>query len=973
MTDAAADPAELPFGGTLGRFLILEVLGHGGMGIVYAAYDPVLDRRIALKLLRGLGDEGTEGRTRMQREAQALARLSHPNVITVHDVHELDGTMAIAMELVPGSTLAVWQEAKPWREIVAVYASAGRGLAAAHAAGLVHRDFKPDNVLVGRDGRVRVTDFGLARLATSTEAAPIAASPTSQLASTLTVAGTVMGTPRYMAPEQIDGGVVDARSDQYAWCVALWEALYGEQPFPTAPLSLRCAAMKTEVPRAPAASAVPRAIGRVLARGLAPEPADRWPSVDALVDELQRVTTPRRRWLAGAGIAAMAAAIVLFVVASRRDRPAAAPSCEASGEAIAAVWSDDAQRAVHDAFLATRAPFASDALVSLARAIGGWRDRWRTQALESCRATRISGTQSAAVMELRSACLARRRDELRTMLAALAHADRALVENARTLVLPDLDTCSDVAVLAGTTPPPADPAKHAERTALEAELATIEGELVLGMALERARGLEQPATALVARARALGWPPLLARARQAEAGVQRELGRGKDARVTLVAAAAAASAANDADRLVEIYTELIDVEGRLTSDYALGDGWATLAEGTLARLGPRPEKQLRVLRRRARVAQKAGRLDDARAIHEAALALARVKGPNEELGVLAELGLVAAELGELDVAAAHLERAHAMAVAELGPNHPKLASIEHDLGTVAYRHARYAEAEARFRAALAIREAAFATDTDDVGLATTIEALGIALLAQGRIDDAQPHLVRALELLEQRLGADHPDVANALNDIGGAYHKAGDYRRELETGRRALAIRERALGPDHPDVAQSLVNVAIASKALGDWTPVIPNYLRAIRIFEKAFGAAHVNTAITRLNFAEALRVQRKLDDAAREYERARAVFEAQFGADHPLLGHVWNGVGQLELARGRTAEAVAILGRAVALRERDPGDATALAESRFALARALGKGDPKARPLATQAREAYAKAGAAFASQLADIDAWLR
>ncbi|MEO7731392.1 MAG: serine/threonine-protein kinase, partial [Kofleriaceae bacterium] len=232
------EPEELAYGQTIGRYLVLGVLGRGGMGIVYEAYDPVLDRRIAVKRLREItDDEVSAGRARMQREAQAIARLSHPNVITVHDVSEHGGAMYIAMELVQGQTLREWQLGRGWRELVAAYGAAGRGLGAAHAAGMIHRDFKPENVLVGRDGRVRVTDFGLARLARDAPATPTVAlvehlavssgvaTGRSGLSGNLTAAGAVIGTPSYMAPEQIDGEQVDERSDQYAWCIAMWEAI----------------------------------------------------------------------------------------------------------------------------------------------------------------------------------------------------------------------------------------------------------------------------------------------------------------------------------------------------------------------------------------------------------------------------------------------------------------------------------------------------------------------------------------------------------------------------------------------------------------------------------------------------------------------------------------------------------------------------------------------------------------------------
>ncbi len=973
---------ELPFGGVIGRYLVLSVLGHGGMGVVYAAFDPVLDRKIAVKLLKQVfEDDATEGRARMHREAQALARLTHPNVITVHDVSEHSGAMYIAMELVTGGTLRDWQRGKSWREIVEKYTLAARGLAAAHTAGLIHRDFKPENVLVGDDGRVRVTDFGLARLAhDAPEVRTTHQSPTS-LSTSLTAAGAVMGTPSYMAPEQIDGGTVDARSDQFSWCIALWEALYGEQPFPGTNLALRSAAMKAESPKVPAQSTVPRGLGRLLVRGLDAEPGKRWPSLDALLDELERIASPQRTYL-GAGVAlAVAALAIVFVVG--RNAGSTTASCDEAAAPIETLWSPAAKAEVGAGFAATGVPFAVETLASVDRSITAWRERWRAVALESCRATRVSATQSEAVLELRSGCLVRRRDELQMLIGALAHADRKLVESAATMAtrLPDLEACSDSAVLAATAPPPSDPGKQQARAVLEPQLDRLEAETLGGVSIPRAHELETQGKAAVAAAIAIGWSPLVARARQDLAEVQHQLGDGKHARATLIDAAASASAAGDADRLVESYLALIEVEARLTSDYALGDGWATLAEGTLARLGPRDDKQERIDRARGLVAERAGRLEDARAAYQAALVLARARGPVAELVVLRELGNVETDMGELAPALADLEKARDLALHELGEHHPKLASIRHDLGGIAYRQGKYAEAEQLYRQALAVREEVYGAD--DVTVAGTIEALSVTELAEGKLDASTKDAERAIHIFEQRLGADHPDVANALNDIGGAYHRAGDYARALATNLRALAVREKALGPDHPDVAQSLINCAIESKALGKWDIVEPNYRRAIAIFEKTYGPQHLDTGISRLNFAEALRVEGKLDEAGVEYEKSRAIMVKNLGEDHPILANIWNGVGQLELARGHTALAIPLLERAVAVREKDPGDQPALAESRFALARAItaspatrsvaeANDKTRAEKLAIAARDAFRAAGSGYTKEASAIDAWL-
>ena len=237
---APAEPAGSaePGGSTLGRYRLERELGAGAMGVVHAAFDPDLERRIALKVLRG-ATATTQARDRLLREARAMARLSHPNVVTVHEVGTAGGRDFVAMELIHGETLAEWLRAKPRppAAILDAFLAAGRGLAAAHAAGIVHRDFKPHNVLRSRDGRIVVTDFGLAREAhgalppalDQTLPAGVTASASSPLVG-LTVAGSLLGTPAYMAPEQWQSGPVTPATDQFAFCVALWEALAGQRP-----------------------------------------------------------------------------------------------------------------------------------------------------------------------------------------------------------------------------------------------------------------------------------------------------------------------------------------------------------------------------------------------------------------------------------------------------------------------------------------------------------------------------------------------------------------------------------------------------------------------------------------------------------------------------------------------------------------------------------------------------------------------
>ncbi|MBZ0239052.1 MAG: serine/threonine protein kinase, partial [Deltaproteobacteria bacterium] len=305
-----SDPP-LPSGTRVGRYVLQQELARGGMGVVYRAHDPELERGVAVKVVRVRSQRALQARERLLREAQALAQLSHPNVISIHDVGTHDGDVFIAMELVDGESLRAWlRTTRPWRDTMVVLLAAGRGLAAAHAAGMVHRDFKPDNVMIGRDGRVRVLDFGLARpapdtadpdtadpddddddddIGRETESAPDAVAqrdaPASALrfAARLTAAGGIVGTPGYMSPEQHRAAGLDALSDQFSFCVTAWEAVCGRRPFAGATLEALRAAKETKRIEAGGEAAVPARIRRILRRGLAPAPQDRFPSMDALL------------------------------------------------------------------------------------------------------------------------------------------------------------------------------------------------------------------------------------------------------------------------------------------------------------------------------------------------------------------------------------------------------------------------------------------------------------------------------------------------------------------------------------------------------------------------------------------------------------------------------------------------------------------------------------------------------------------
>src|SRR4051794_31069346 len=418
---AAEDPSQsdLERGSTLGRYLLLDELGQGGMGVVYKAFDPELGRPVALKVLRSDSANQSE---RLLREAQALARLSHPNVIAVFDVGTVAERVFIAMEFVEGPTLRQWlkQATRSRQEILDVFLAAGAGLAAAHRAGLVHRDFKPDNVLVGADGRVRVLDFGLAReVNTEPPAAPAAGDPLPRLesnapesdtrpltvnerprpsfaelptsvtptdsgrsvrllASQLTHAGTILGTPRFMAPEQHECEAVDARADQFSFCVTFFYALYQRFPFPGRTLEeYRDNVLRGRQIDPPSSVRVPRWLRQLLQRGLAVSPRDRFPSMDELLAVLQRSSERGRARVLAVGLGlAMSGLVVWGVLGWRARSLERAELCQGGAGRLAGTWDAATKRRVREALLGTGRPYASGVWSSVEATLDRYSARW---------------------------------------------------------------------------------------------------------------------------------------------------------------------------------------------------------------------------------------------------------------------------------------------------------------------------------------------------------------------------------------------------------------------------------------------------------------------------------------------------------------------------------------------------------------------------------------------------------------------
>jgi hypothetical protein len=533
-----AAPGELAPGMQLGKYTLDRRLGAGGMGVVWAARDPDLERAVAIKVLITADADPTQ-RARLLREARAMARLKHPNVLTVYEVGSAGDRDYIVMELVEGANLDAWLRAQPprgetWHAILA----AGRGLAAAHAAGLVHRDFKPHNVLRSRDARVLVTDFGLARSAEPNApppaSAPIAAAveafadtlqPTPRtptlLDSTLTQTGAMVGTPAYMAPEQFLGAPPDPRTDQFAFCVTAWQALTGERPFRGQTIE--------ELQRAAAAGVagvvarLPRRVRGVLARGLAADRDARWPDLDALLVALERASVARRTWAYAIPGFALVAAGVLFATMHGTSTPhLPAPACDAQAE-LADAWSP-ARRAALDQRVGAAATAVGGALDELR---AGWLDSYAT----ACAAKRTPVALS------RLGCLLGERDELAALgMVADTLPGPAFERLDLRGMLPRIEACTGDAPI---VPPelPQDAKTRTKLVELRAEIATLQ--------LRDGKSLLDQADDFRRRVRALGWAPLEAQLDQAFGAAALRLGRYDDARQQFVAAAERAAQQHD--------------------------------------------------------------------------------------------------------------------------------------------------------------------------------------------------------------------------------------------------------------------------------------------------------------------------------------------------------------------------------------------------------------------------------------------
>ncbi len=902
----------------VGRYMILDQLGRGGMGVVYKAYDPQLDRRIALKLLsvrRKSDSRAKQARERLLRESQALAQLSHPNVVSAFDVGTIDEDVFVAMELVEGKTFKQWRRDKPRsvRDVVEVLTAAGKGIAAAHRAGLIHRDIKPDNIIIGNDGRVRVLDFGLARavmtgdsdskedeskeeeMAEEERLCDLESSPnletisgTVSLRSSMTLDGAVMGTPGYMAPEQYFGWDQDEHTDQYSFSVNLFEGLYGKKPFH----ALNMGELKRKVINgkldSPPDAKVPKRLLRIITKGMAVAKEDRYPSVEALLHELSKDPRVMKR-----RIALTVAAVVLLVAGvgvSSAWQESKQKMCRGAEKRLAGVWDLGRRANVRDTFVGTGRPYALDTYQRVERLLDRRANAWVTMRTEACEATRVRGEQSEQLLDLRMRCLDRRLAEMDALTELLARErDGEVMDKAVAAVygLSDLLQCADAEALTAKYPPP-------QGTQFE-EVRRLRGGLAEAIALYQAGKVREGLAIVLAagkEAARIDYPPLRAELEFWSGRLYSSLHNVSAAEASLHRAIEAAAEARDDRMRAQATIALARVVGYQRALYDHGMEIGRLAKADVMRAGQDP-----VLRSR----------------------------------LLEQLGIILSRQGKFDEAHRHLSLA-----LEIGKDAPGVGQLD---------------------------------------AASILNKLANVQVEQGHYEEARQTHERSLVILKKALGPDHPRVALSLHTIGRVLFHLNRFAEAKETMLQSIAVFEGAFGPDYYYISNTLINLGKCLDKLGLYQESRQAFERALVIGEKVYSIDHPKLGYALHGMGELLKSQGLCREALPYYRRALVVWQKAHGKDHILVAHPMTGLGTCLVEVKRFGPAVKILEQALAIRIAKPRDAHDTAETRFALARALlagGKDRRRAFRLAEKAREVYAIAGESKQAEFDTVLAWL-
>jgi predicted Ser/Thr protein kinase len=842
-------------GDTIGRYRIVDRIGAGAMGVVYRAIDPTLDRPVALKLVR---DRSAASRDRLEHEARLAARLQHPNVVTIYDAGAVDDDdVFVAMEYVEGTTLAEWlRTPHPQRELLDVFRQAARGLSAAHAAGLVHRDFKPSNVLVGRDGRVRVADFGLARHVDEARRGPELALGTPSMASeaSATRPGALIGSPRYMAPEQHRGQVADAGSDQFAFCVALYEAVYAERPFHGETLDQLAAEViggRLVPPRR--GHRVSGWLRDVILRGLSVDPGRRFASMDQLAAVLDRGRRTRRLRLA----VAIAGAIAVVVAggwqlrAHRRTQ-----ECRDRGAQVRALFDDDAATTTRRAFAAAGVSFATSSADRATTLLREYTGTLADRVDAACRAD-----EPAPLAGARARCFDDRIAALRTVVRSFEHADAALVHRAVEDVWAAYDRApcaDDVAVLAS-----ARSARPLSPEQVE-KLGEAAGLLEAGLARDGI-AVAEPVLA-AAKASGDGAGELAASLRLAQ--LNAVAGQNAVAVPLLHRAVTLAETLGLDQDAAEAYSLLAgDLDQH--ADAAARHRYIELARAKLARSG-----------------RSGGALEAKLALLEEQLLRDEFKFPDAESAG---------------------RRAVDLATHEFGPDHPTVGMAYGELGITLRALGRARDELDADRHATEILERALGADHP-----TTAGAqlnLAGALAGAGQLDEARQVLVRADQVFTQALGANHPvrgHLLAQLAEIDKQQHQLDAARKELDS---ALAIVEHTSGPDSVDAGDAHMELAEVIAAEQRYAEALAEAERSVHILETALGRDHPHVVNSLLLAAELQLELGHAADAVPLAERAVANLaghpENELAEPRMILARaLWDGHGDRSRARALAGQA---------------------------------------------------------------------
>ena len=771
--------ADLRQGARIHRYLIVELIGKGGMGAVYKAYDPELNRRVAIKILTLAPQEDKTAslpHARIKREAQALARLNHPHVVSIYDVGEYENGVYISMEYVEGQTLREWiRDSRPsQKEIVDVFLKAGQGLQAAHRQGLVHRDFKPENLMVGQDGRVKILDFGLARSA-ELEDLPVSnnkpqdetASGEQLLSQPLTQVGTMLGTMAYMAPEHFLQQELDEKTDQFSYCVSLFEALYGIRPYRaknTEQLKSKLTQGQFEIPDA---VDLPDWIKRILVRGLATSKSQRYSSMTSLLEDLSydpelAKEQKRRRLL----VAFSLVASVLLLVGLGYTMFGGLKVCMGADEKVAGVWDQAVKEKVHQAFEKTTLAYASDNFGRLDKLFTQYLGSWRAEYTEICQATLVRRVQPEEIMALRMVCLDRHLKGARALSKVFTTADRTVVPKAIDAVssLSSFSDCTDVeALLQSRIRPPKN-----EATKLQVE--KVRDQLVMVYALQKA-GKYESGLALskqaVTRAEEVGYGPVLAESLFYLGELQERRAQYEAAQRSFQEAALLADRTRHDEIRAKALVGLLWVIGYCLSDF----------------------KQAKELNRRVEAV------------------VMRLEG-NWRLRSdwLNNLGNLNWSLHDWDQALEFYQRAMNIRQNELGPEHPSVAKSLNNIGNVLLEQGELPKALEYHRRALGIKQKVLGPKHPAV--ARSLNNIGNVIQEMGDFKLALEYYTKTLAIREKTLGPHHPEVASTLNNLGKVYRALGDYQRSIQFHQRALDIRENTLGPNHHRTSWAMAGLA---------------------------------------------------------------------------------------------------------------------------------------------------------------------